>query len=71
MGRAKRKHRPPTVTTTRVDREPPLDDRAVGAILAVYGDGNGDGSLTIGLRYAVVAGAAIWAIIGLIVVLLV
>ena len=69
MGRAKRKHRPPTVTTTRVDREPPLDDRAVEAILAVFGDGNGD--LTIGLRYAVVAGTAIWAIIGLIVLLLV
>ena len=46
----------------------PLDDRAIQAILAVYGDGNGDGNLTIGLCYAVVAGTAVWAIIGMIVV---
>ena len=71
MGRAKRKHMPPPVTARRVDREPPLDDQAVGALLAVYGDRNSDGSLIAGLRHAVIAGTAIWTVIGVIVALLV
>ena len=71
MGRAKRKQVPPTVATSRVEREAPLDDRALKAILAVYGDGNGNGSPLIGLRYAVIAGIALWTIIGGIVILLI
>jgi hypothetical protein len=74
MGRAKRKQMPPArrveVAGRRVEREAPLHDRAVETVLkAVYGDG--EQNSTRGIGYAVVAGTALWTIIGLIVVLLI
>ena len=72
MGRAKLKPVPQAAAARRVDREPALDDVAAEAILdAVYDFSDGDGDLIVGVGYAVVAGTALWTIIGVIVVLLI
>ena len=71
MGRAKLKPVPQDPAARRVDREPALDDVAAEAILdAVYDFSDGDGDPIVGVGYAVVAGTALWTIIGVIVVLL-
>ena len=63
MGHAKRKQRPASVTVpSRIDREPPLDDRTAELILeTVFEDDDSDP--VIGIRNAMIAGIALWLII--------
>lgn len=78
MGHAKRKQtqsqkqKLTAVTVRRVDRDTPLDDRAVDGILdAVYIYDDGGGDPMVGICNAVVAGIALWATIGAVVFLLI
>ncbi len=70
MGHAKRKDVLETAADTQVEQDIPLDDRTVDALLGASHEGDDDTNLGTGLRYAMVAGTALWAIIGLIVFLL-
>lgn len=69
MGHAKRRDVLETAADTQVEQDIPLDDRSVDALLGGH-EGNDDTNLVTGLRYAMVAGTALWAVIGLIVFLL-
>jgi hypothetical protein len=76
MARAKRKQRRKVVVARRAeqgtrvdDRGTRLDDRAVHTMLdAVYDDEAGDP--IIGIRNGIIAGVALWAFVGAVVLLL-